>query len=406
VARILFAEQFYFPEAWGGAEIPRDITTHLQKLGFDITVVCGGDEYVEGGNDPACDPREYGVRINRIPRLFPGPIHQLKALRQTWFYIGSIPLSLFRRRPDLFVTQTNPPLLVVIVAGIAKLTNRPLIIVAMDLYPEALVAHGALDAKGAPARLLTRLFSWAYRSATRVVSLGPVMSQRLVAKGVSPDQIAEISNWATGKTDSDPASRSELREDWNLAGQFVLLYSGNLGTGHEFKTLVSAFAETCREKTGKKLVFVGRGKRLEETRRLVDKLSIGEHIEFRDFVSAEQLPDVLAMADLAIVTLRPGFGGLIAPSKLLGYMARGLPVLYVGPDSDASRLIEASGCGIVARNDDVDAVSDAIEWAFEQKAALVDMGEAGRRFYEQNLRRDLALLRYQALTTECLEEAR
>src|SRR5256885_10913785 len=44
---------------------------------------------------------------------------------------------------------------------------------------------------------------------------------------------------------------------------------------------------------------------------------------FHDLVPAEDLPLSMGVADLALVTLRDGFEGVVVPNKLLGYMARG-----------------------------------------------------------------------------------
>ena len=85
--------------------------------------------------------------------------------------------------PDLFVTQTIPPLAVPLVAVAARLWRRPCMIIAMDVYSEVLEAHGVITRQSVAGRFLARLFSWTYRSAERVVTLGPVMSTRPRSKG-------------------------------------------------------------------------------------------------------------------------------------------------------------------------------------------------------------------------------
>ena len=57
---------------------------------------------------------------------------------------------------------------------------RPLVIIAMDIYPEVLVAHGVVGPRTLQGRLLARAFSWAYRRARRIIALGPVMRERLI----------------------------------------------------------------------------------------------------------------------------------------------------------------------------------------------------------------------------------
>ena len=149
-------------------------------------------------------------------------------------------------------------------------------------------------------------------------------------------------------------------------------------------------------------MVIGKGSRLEETRRLAAKLGLGESVRFADFVPADRLPESLGIADLAVATLREGFEGLIVPSKVLGYLARGIPVLYVGPRSDIDHLIERYHCGEALRNGDTAGVCSAILAASVDRAGLAQRGESGRRGYEAELRRELGLARFEAVVAECL----
>lgn len=404
--RAIFVEQFYFPEGWGGAELPRDITMYLARHGYDVEVICGADLYAPLQGDPGPDPCEAGVGIRRVPRLVGGDIHRLKLLRQLWFYMGLVPRLLFNRAADVYVAQTNPPLTVPIVAAAARLRRRPFVLIAMDVYPDVIVAHGAMAADSTTNRVLGAIFGWAYRSARRVVSLGPVMSRRLVAKGVAADRIHEVSNWATGATGVARGPTNRLRGEWKLGTDFVLLYSGNLGIGHEFETLLQGFVAARRAGASIVLVIVGKGSRLDETRERVRQLGLESAVRFADLVPAERLPESLGVADLAVATLREGFEGLIVPSKVPGYLARGIPVLYVGPRSDIDHLIERYDCGYALRNGDVAGVAAAILDAYDDRERLQARGRAGKAGYESELRRELGLARYATVIGEALESTR
>ncbi len=403
---VVFVEQFYYPDGWGGAELPRDITTHLARRGYDVEVICGADQYAPLDGHAGPDPVAAGVVIRRIPSLFGGDIHHHRLLRQLWFYAGLLPRLLLRRPPGLFVSQTNPPLTVPLVAIAAWLLRRPYAVIAMDVYPDVIVAHGALRARGLITNLLSRLFQRAYRGARIVVALGPVMARRLVGKGVSPARIREISNWATGAEGIVRGSANRLRTEWGLDGCFVLVYSGNLGIGHEFDTLLRAVAAVRGNLPDLRLVVIGKGSRLEEVRRLVGDLALRDIVHFSAFVPSHRLPESLGLADLAIATLKPGFEGLIVPSKVLGYMARGIPVLYVGPRSDIDHLIEEHGCGFTVRTGDVTGVESVLLAAHADRVKLAVLGESGRRGYDAELARSHGLTHYEAVVASCLVAAR
>ena len=50
---VVFVEQFYYPEGWGGAELPRDLTIHLAASGEQVEVICGSEQYAPVEGDPS-----------------------------------------------------------------------------------------------------------------------------------------------------------------------------------------------------------------------------------------------------------------------------------------------------------------------------------------------------------------
>ena len=394
---LVFAEQFYFPDGWGGAQIPRDITVHLARHGFEVTVVCGSEPYVPMTGDPGPDPAAAGVRIVRLRRLFSGDIHRLKLLRQMWFYLMAVPALLRRRKPAAYVVQTNPPLLVPLCALVAFVRRVPLVIIAQDIYPEVVTAHGMLRADSWPARMLRRMFGWAYRRAAKVVALGPTMVERLVDKGVPRERTEFISNWATGDEAVVRGSENRLREEWRLGGKFVILYSGNLGIAHEIEMVIRALAIAALKRPDLRLVMIGKGSRIAEAQSLARELGVSDLVLFKPLVPAEMLPHSLGLADLALVTLRSGFEGLVVPSKLLGYMARGIPVAYIGPKSDVSEIITAAVGGVSLVDVDVDTIAQAFTDLAAEPHRLQAMGARAKHYYDSNLSRTMALERYRIL---------
>jgi glycosyltransferase involved in cell wall biosynthesis len=278
-----------------------------------------------------------------------------------------------------------------------------LVIIAMDLYPEVIIAHGALRGSSWFAALLRAVFRWAYRTASRVVVLGPVMAERLVSKGVAPTRLVEIQNWSTGTPGVVRGAANRLLSEWGLQGRFVLCYSGNLGVGHEFDTLLEGFALAAHSLPELFLVIVGKGSRLAEVRAKVAALDIARNVRFEGFLPANRLPESIGLADLAVVTMRPGFEGLIVPSKLYGCMSRGVPVLYIGPRSDTEVSIQRYSCGVTVRNHDVQAVARVVAELYADRGRLESLGEAGRRWYATELDRPMALARYEAVVRSCVD---
>lgn len=397
---VVFVEQFFFPEGWGGAQLPRDITKHLVKAGRKVVVVCGSDMYVPIHATENEDPRSSGVSIKRVSRLIRGRVHSFKWLRQMWFYLGALPLVILRKSPGVFVSQTNPPLIIPLVALAAKLHRRPLVVIAQDLYPEVIFAHGMMRKDSLSGKVLTKLFRWAYSSARLVVALGPVMKNRLVEKGVNANRIRVISNWATGDVEVVRGAGNILRREWGLDGKFVILYSGSVGLSHDYETPILAIREVALEIPQVRMVFVGGGSRWEDAKKFAVKHRLESHVQFHPFVAPELLPHSIGLADAALVTMKDGFQGLVVPSKLLGYMARGISTIYVGPQSDIQDLIDQAGGGLCVDNGDVSGLARKILELHLDKSKLATFSARSLTYYHTHLSQHIALQRYGRLFSE------
>jgi glycosyltransferase involved in cell wall biosynthesis len=220
------------------------------------------------------------------------------------------------------------------------------------------------------------------------------MRQRIIEKGVAAARVRVISNWATGALQSTGVRDNLLRREWGLRERFVVLYSGNLGVVHEFRTLLEGVQRARALGVDVHVVFIGGGVRLIETRRLVSALDLEDRVTFKGFVPADVLPLCLGLADLAVVTLRQGFEGLIVPSKILGYMARAIPVLYVGPEGDVAEMIRDAECGEVCLPGDSEGVAQVLRRAANEPALLRQWGDNAQRRYGSRYTRGSALNEY------------
>jgi colanic acid biosynthesis glycosyl transferase WcaI len=402
--RVTLVEQYFYPEGWAGAELPQGVAVHLAQNGFHVDVLCGSDQYVPAEGNASEDPRTHGVAIKRIPKIVMSKdIRERKWIRQAWFYLLSLPILLFRRPPDIYLAQTNPPLMPVIVACVAFVHRRAFVLVAMDIYPEVMFAHRVIRETSILGRLLSMLMKWTYRRANKVIALGPTMKLRLLEKGVPEQRIRIISNWSTGAQSVIRGSQNALAAEWKLSDNNVVLYSGNLGVAHDISTPILAFGAALKDCPSLKLIFIGSGSRLQEARGLVNSSGLQNAILFKELVPADRMPESIGLATLALVTLNHGFQGLVVPSKLLGYMSRGIPTLYIGPRSDAAELIESSGGGVVFSNEDVAGIAAFMSTINSCKQQLEEMGRNARQYYENHLSRQAGLAQYLEILESTLD---
>ena len=65
--KIIYIEQYFYPEGGGQAQISRDIVLNLKKKSNEIIVICGDKPYFKASLDDKFYPPNYGIKIIFIP---------------------------------------------------------------------------------------------------------------------------------------------------------------------------------------------------------------------------------------------------------------------------------------------------------------------------------------------------
>jgi hypothetical protein len=74
----------------------------------------------------------------------------------------------------------------------------------------------------------------------------------------------------------------------------------------------------------------------------------GAVVHVSGYASEEETPGLLASARVHLITMSPGWEGIVVPSKLYGCIRTGRPVLFMGPENaDTAREICANDWGMV-----------------------------------------------------------
>ncbi len=393
-SKLIIIEQYFYPEGWSGAQITRDIAIYLQKKGWNVEVICGDKQYVKDKENTQDDPRKKGISINRIILPFSSRRYFFRFINQFYFSFLAFFKLITDKKISLVIVQTNPPPIVITSLLFSMLTNKSYIIVSMDLYPDVLLANLIEPFRSISKNFLSPIFNRAYKSADKVISLSSTMSTQLIKNGVNSENILKISNWATGNVDVVRGKNNIFRDKWNINSRLVLIYSGNLGKAHDWKTLLFAIKRANLNPIDFKLVFVASGSKLREVRDFVDQFSLKNFVLFKSLVSPKELPHTLGLADIAIVSLESGFEGLVMPSKFSGYLSRGLPVLYIGPNSEIKDIIMESKCGKCFANNEVENLSNFIRSLCNNKSSLTTMGVNSLNFYKKYFSSEIGLEKY------------
>ena len=109
-----------------------------------------------------------------------------------------------------------------------------------------------------------------------------------------------------------------------------------------------------------------------------------DNLVLLDFQPYEDLPDVMATADVLVAILEPDASRFSVPSKVLTYLCASRAVVGVLPEQNSvAEILLSQGAGLVVdptRRQDVGAV---VARLLDDGAARLAMGTAGRRYAER-----------------------
>ena len=342
--RVLLLNQFFYPDLAASAQLMTDLAIVLAKTGAEVTALTSQSSYIGASRYPARGNVE-GVRILRVPSTNYGRGSVVGRMTDYLSYYASCAAQMsLLQQPHVCISLSNPPLVSLLGAGakLASLAKARFIYWVQDLYPDIAVQFGLLS-KASPVTLgLEALSRTALRVADAVVVLEEAMAARVVSKGVRRDKVHIIPNWSDG----DEIGQIDPRENWfldrhALRGAFVVLYSGNMGRGHEFETLLGA-AHQLTSRRDIVFLFIGEGAKLSEIEAFA---KTHPNVRLLPYQRRDDLPYSLGSGGICAITLSDGLEGMIVPSKLYGGLAARKPVLFIGPAaSEVARVLQRERC--------------------------------------------------------------
>ncbi len=195
--------------------------------------------------------------------------------------------------------------------------------------------------------------------------------------GVASERLHLIENWSPLEEMPVRNKRNAWSEAYDLADKRVLLYSGTLGMKHNPSLLLNLALRWKADESVRVVVITeGIGAdwlHAKKSEHLLENLII---LPYQPF---EELPDVLATADVLVAILEPDAGVFSVPSKVLTYLCAGRAILLaVPPVNLAARTVTRSGAGVV--------VPPTAPTAFVHEAVLLLDDEARRNVAARNAR--------------------
>lgn len=407
--KIAIVCQYFPPEFTPIGFMLSELAADLAKVGHRVTVLTGFPNHPYGlvfdGYEKKLFSRERGESYNIIRcYLYTSP-HRTsasRALNYLSFFFSSV-LALLKLKDQDVVFIVSPPLTNGILGLLAKKIKKwKYVFNVQDIYPDVAISTGVFS-NGLLISALKRLERAIYDHAAAVTVISEGFRANLSRKKVAPAKLAVINNWI----DADEVVPMEKDNPFARANQlekaFVVLYAGTIGVISGAGVLLDC-AEALGEFHDILFVFVGEGVEKDKMEREAAERKLS-NVKFLPLQERSRLPEVQSCADVSVITLRRGKGMTSVPSKVLGYMAAGRPVIAgVDPGSDTARLIEAARCGVVVLPENPAALCAGILSLYGDRRRARALGSNGREHLLAHYGRAVLTSRYERLFRKCCAE--
>lgn len=402
--RLIILNQFFYPDHSATSQLMTELAESLVERGVEVTALAGRGRY-SGGEKLVRREVYKGVRIERAwATSFGKGSLSGRISDYLSFYLGATWMLLRLQRHDVVMVLTTPPLIGLVALLIGRLRRMRVVMLVQDVYPDIAVALGVLQPKSLITKTIESISTQVLKRSDRIVVLSESMRKRIAEK-LGDDRASKIDtihNWADGD-DIRPLTKSDspFIDKHNLAGCFVVLFSGNFGRVNEFKTVLEA-ALILRDRKDVVFLFVGGGAKQSELEEFRQTHCL-DNVRMLPYEPRQSLRYSLAAGDALLVTLAEGLAGLSVPSKTYAIMAAGRPLLFVGDrNSDVTKIIEEYSCGAMIESGDATRLAEVIvAWA-SNGSEIQKLGASARLAFEKRFDRPHAVDAYLATFAKCI----
>lgn len=369
----------YTPEPIGIGPFTAGLAEFLQRRGHGITVIAGTPYYPDWCRHPdypdgTSHSVENGVEVWRVPHFIPNrPTAARRIVHYLTFAASARRIARHAARTDLVIAIAPSLVAAPVALAAARRFDALSWLHIQDFEVEAAIATGLAGGKlferaglGFESRVL--------RGFDRVSTISPAMRRKAIAKGAAPAHVIETRNWADRRVAPRADHSDRLRKALGLDARPVAPYSGNLARKQGCAIIADA-ARLLAADNAVQIVVCGAGTARAELEDAAQRLP---NLVVCDLQPRERLPELLAMADMHILTQIAGAADLVLPSKLANMLASGRPVIATA-DSGTDLAREVEGCGLVVSPGDPAALAKAINHLANDPCLRDDLGQKAAR---------------------------
>ena len=381
--RVLFLTHYFYPEGNAPGTRVYELCRRWVAMGHNVTVITGvpnvpnGVAYEGYENSWLRRERVDGIETIRVwTYLAANKGTTRRVLNYLSLMLSATVAALFVRKPDLVIATSPQFFCGWAGVWVGRLRRIPFILEVRDLWPESIVAVGAMRA-GRWLRFLEWLERRMYAAASRIVTVGAGYRDRLADRGVATERIDIVPNGVDRGLFADHGGGAALRDKYDLGGAFVCSYIGTIGLGSGLEVVLRAARLLRGEgRDDIKFVLVGDGAVREELERRALQEGL-KQIVFTGRQEKRTIPDFLSMSDACLVhLLRRDLFRSVLPSKIFEAAAMKKPII-LGVEGSAAQIVREANAGICIEPENEGELVEAVKRLARDRDLAERLGRAG-----------------------------
>ena len=405
---ILFLTHYFPPEVNAPASRTHENARRWVKAGHRVTVITCAPNHPRGELYPGYENRLHqwdeldGIRILRVGTYLTANEGTVKRTLNYLSYLCSSVLFA-RLVGNVDVVISTSPQFFCGMAGfwVALFKGVPWILEIRDLWPESIVAVGALRQRSI-IRTLEAVEAFLYCKADHIVSVTHSFKDHIAGRDVAPEDISVLTNGADLEHFVPAEKENGVRREFGLTGRFVASYIGTHGMAHGLETVLQA-ADRLRHEEG--IVFLLAGDGAERQRLLGMKAQMNlKNVLMLPQQPKAKVPELLAASDVCLVLLKnQALFETVIPSKIFEAMAMARP-LVLGVGGESRKIVEGGGCGVCIEPENAQQLAEAVTILAADPTRTETLGRAGRKFVSERYNRDVLAAEYLAVIVSVVRQ--
>lgn len=276
------------------------------------------------------------------------------------------------------VILTNVPLITALIYRLVA-QRASFILWHQDIFSGAILMRNSKNNNSVLSKVQNKTViyveKYLVRSVDQVICVADTFTDIYRAWNINPNKVHIIENWAP----LYPLHKEERENKSSKPLKFI--YTGTLGMKHNPELLLDFVDQVSRVGIEVRLTIISEGYGAEY---LKSNFKLNKMIQIRNFVPLDQLKQMLAESDIAIMLLEESASEFSVPSKTYTYLAAGKPILAFAPENNlASKSILDAGGAVFFPNSQ--GVETSVHWisSMTQKKLEI-LGDQARAFAEAN----------------------